>query len=243
MPQLSRFAPLLAVLVGSASALAAIGCSALVDLSGLSTGSAADATTTPTEGGSNEAGPLTDSGDGSTGTDGAPIDARADADAADPDPHVGPNLLADHSFESGCTWDAFQGTKATDTTARTGTKSCRICTLDSTTDYFTGQDPFSAPAPVVGATYRAIAWVRTAPGAAVPPGPVLNVRSTNSAPFTAIEGAASANPGIPFTDTWQRVEVTMKATKPAQQMDIFVGSNTVTGGCFLVDDVWLERLP
>jgi hypothetical protein len=114
--------------------------------------------------------------------------------------------------------------------------------LPGTTDYFTGGDPFTAGPPVVGTSYHAVAWVRKAPGAATPVGALLFFRTSNATPFTGIDGA-NTGPALPFTDTWQRLEITVKSTKPAEQIDIFVGTDTVPGSCFLIDDVWLEKVP
>ena len=235
MAPLSRFASVLAGLIGGAGALGA-GCSLVVDADGLA--GLADAASSSEGATIIEGGPALDSGD---------QEATADATAADAphvaDTHAGPNLIADGAFEQGCSWGAYEGTATTDSTARTGTKSCRICTTPTTQDAFTGQDPFTAPPPVIGATYHAVAWVRTAPGAALPPGLSIHVRSSNPMPFQAIESDASAQPGLVVTDTWQKLEISLKTTMNAAEMDVFVGSATAPGACFLLDDVWLERLP
>jgi hypothetical protein len=223
----------MAVVIGGAGALG-VGCSLLVGVDGLA--GPIDAASSSEGGSTSEGGPTLDSSD---------KDAPATTDAgADADTHVGPNLLDESSFESGCTWNGFQGTSATDsTTAHTGTKSCRVCTSPFTTDYFTGNSHYTNTAPAVGATYRAVAWVRTAPGAAVPPNAVLNLRTLDPSPFTGIEAIATAATGSPLTDTWRSLEITLAVTKAAATMDVFVATNTVPGSCFLIDDVWLEKLP
>ena len=88
-----------------------------------------------------------------------------------------------------------------------------------------------------------MAWVRRAPGASTPVGALLFLRTSNATPFAQVDGANTGPMALPFTDTWQRMEITMKSTMPAGQMDVFVGSDTVPGACFLLDDVWLEKLP
>ncbi len=235
MPELVRFAPVLALVVGGLGALG-VACSALVDLDGLA--GPADAASSAEGGTATDGSGPPDSGDKDSTTTDATTDAAADADT-----HLGPNLLDDSSFEDECTWNGYQGTRSTDSTARTGTKSCRICTAPLTTDYFTGNSLFTAAAPVVGATYHAVAWVRAAPGAALPPGAVLNLRTLYPSPFTGVERASTSPSLTPLTDTWQRMEITLAVTKPAAQMDGYVGSDTAPGACFLVDDVWLEKLP
>jgi hypothetical protein len=235
MPQPLRSASVMAVLVGAAGWVLVVGCSALVSVDGL-TGPAAsaDADAAPAEDGSPLDGTPTDA----TATDSTTTDGAADADT-----HVAPNLLDESSFENGCTWNGFQGSSATDTaTARTGTKSCRICTSPTTADYFTGNSNFTDVGPVVGATYHAVGWVRSAPGAAAPPGGVrLTFRTLDPVPFTPIEG--SATPFISFTAAWQKLEVSFTVTKPAANMDVYIATDTAPGACFLIDDVWLEKLP
>ena len=245
MTQLARFAPVTAALVAAASVLA-VGCSVLVDVDGLS--GSLDAAATPiSEGGSSgdaNSGGLDSSNDARVGADGPIIEGDGGGGLPEANEHVGPNLLADSSFESGCSWSSFQGSIATESpTARTGTKSCRVCASPSTPDYYPGGDPFTGGPPVVGATYRATAWVRTAPGSATPPGALLFVRATNSSPFASIDQANTPKPGLPFTATWQKLQVSFTSTAPAGQMDIFVGTDTLVGSCFLIDDVWLEKLP
>lgn len=239
MPQVARFASVTAALVGACAAVSFAGCSALVSVDGLA--GAADATPTPAgEGGSGL--------DGSSSRDasdaGAASDAPTTTDAPpDADTHVGPNLLDDSSFEGDCTWNGFQGISSSDPTARTGSKSCRICTSPTTTDYFTGNSHYTSAAPLIGATYRAVAWVRKAPGAPSPGPAILNLRTLTPSPFTSIENTATDLPGLTLTDTWQRLEILMLVTKSASNMDVYVGVDTAPNSCFLIDDVWLEKLP
>lgn len=235
MPELVRFASVMAVLAVGAGALLG-GCSALVDLDGLS--GPADAASSGDGASPLDGGTPTDSGD----KDSTATDAAADA-GPDADTHVGPNLLDDSSFENGCTWMGYQGVSTTDSTARTGTKSCRICTAPLTTDYFTGNSNPTGTAPVIGAKYHAVAWIRRASGAAVPPGAALNVRTFNPSPFTTVESTSTLPSVIPFTDTWQRLDVTLTVTQAAATIDVYIGTDTAPGACFLIDDVWLEKLP
>jgi hypothetical protein len=246
MPQLTRFASLTAALVVAASAFA-VGCSLLVDSGGLV--GPADGAAPFSEGGaspdssSGSSGGLDSGGTDSSTTADGPVIEGDGSGPGDPE-HVGPNLLADHSFESGCTWNGFQGVTTTESpTAHTGTKSCRVCTEAATTDYFTAGDPFTFGPPVVGVTYRATAWVRTAPGASTPPGAVMHLRTSNPAPFASIESAYTSIAGLPFTPTWQKMVISLKVSLAAAKVDVFVGTDTAPGACFLIDDVWLEQLP
>ena len=181
--------------------------------------------------------------DGGT-SDGALVDGAIDAGDAGSDALSGPqNLHPNGTFETGIApWGAYQGTVASDSTARGGTKSLRACTRDGTLDYFTADDGSALGGPVMGATYRAEVWVRTAPGAVVPPSVALWIRSANyTGGFQSIE--TDNNDGPPLTATWQKLSVTLKITKPAERLGIFVGADQATNACFLIDDVTLVRLP
>lgn len=216
-----------------------VGCSAIVDF---------DALVGPNDAATGDGSSGAPGTDGSASTDGPTGDAAAAPDGTDgtaPDTHVGPNLISNGTFETGCApWGAFQGTIVEDSTARTGSKSCRICTKPTTTDYFTAGDGYTAGPPIVGATYHGVAWVRTAPGAATPPGIYLHMRTSNATPtFVGLEGPSTPDPGIPIDATWKKIELTMKPTMAAQQMDIFIGSVHQPNVCFLLDDVWFEKVP
>ena len=230
-----RIAPL--VLVGSTCAIAS-GCSLLVDVDGLA-GVAADASV-PTDASATTDAKVDATNDASA-TDGSTPDATPDA-VPDPNAHVGPNLLEDSSFETSCSsFSAFQGSAVSDPTARTGSRSCRVCTDPPPVDYFTA-DAKATVSPTRGATYHAVAWVRTAPGAATPPSINISARTYSNPPFQAIESTTSPSPVVP-TSTWQKVETTLTIAKAAPEMDIFVGTGSAPGACFLLDDFWLEKLP
>lgn len=64
----------------------------------------------------------------------------------------------------------FHGTMTPSPEARSGAASCRVCTGAEPRDYFTADDNGSAGPHVAGATYRASAWVRAAPGSHRPHG-------------------------------------------------------------------------
>ena len=202
-----------------------------------------DALVGPSSG--SEGGVIVEAGDaegsGPAGDASAEPDSPLDRDAApDGDTHVGPNLVPDGTFDSVCPLGTFQGTVASDGTARRGAKSCRVCTLPATPDYFTAGS-FASSGPAVGSTYHAEIWVRTAPGAATPPGILLHLRTSNDAPFVQIQKSMTSPRTIDAT--WQKIEITLQPTIAAARMDLFFGSDTAVGACFLVDDVWLERLP
>jgi len=219
------------------------GCSLLTPLSGYSSGDDALAPAA-------EAGP-TGERDGSSMAPGdadphaaadATLDAAADADASTDGPPPSPNLYADSSFETSCApFGGFQGDVTRDKTAHTGSWSCRACTRPTTTDYFTADDGSFHPGPVVGATYRFEAWVRSAPGAPAAPDMLAFLRTANvSGQFTKVE--EDVNDIAPLTSTWQHVSVTLKVTAPAERIGGFVGAAHAPDACFLLDDVVLRRI-
>ncbi|MBS2018661.1 MAG: hypothetical protein JST00_37690 [Deltaproteobacteria bacterium] len=226
-----RFFPFAAVVLGVG------GCSLFTSLEGLSGGGgdggspiSPDAASVA-EAGSTDATTSTDA----SSTSDADEDAGSDAGPAPPNVH--PNGTFDTTLDP---WAAFQGTASKDTTARTGPFSLRACGKAGF-GYFTADDGSAFEGPVLGATYRAEAWVRTAPGAAVPPVIKIFLRSASFTPdFTSVESTEADGPAL--TSTWQKLSVTLKLTKPAQRLGIYVGADYVPEACFLLDDVALQRV-
>lgn len=167
-------------------------------------------------------------------------DNDAGADAAPPELH--PN----GTFESGLApWVPYHGTVASDTTARTGTHSLRTCAQASvpSDSVFSADDSGAVLGPVVGATYHASAWVRTAPGATAAPRSVnLLFRTIDTSPaFAEVEN--SYTPSIAMSTTWTKLETDLKVTTAAQALNVAVTGHYEAGACFLIDDVSVVRLP
>jgi hypothetical protein len=170
-------------------------------------------------------------------------DTSTVADAGGGDDSGAPNIHPRGTFESGVcdSWTAFQGKLAQDTTARTGTGSCRVCTLTTTTDYFTADDLGAAGPAVVGATYRAEGWARSAPGAPNVGAVTFVLRNfTTAGGFKALETHGSAS--RPVDANWQRYETTMTITMAGGTINVIVSADHRPGACFLIDDVTLRRL-
>jgi hypothetical protein len=221
----------------AAGSFAATACSLLNSVDGL-TGGAGPALVP--EGGEGGGGGLDATSNGDAVSDAA-VEASLIRDAGD---EAGSNLHPSGTFEGPTCdpWSGYQGTVEKVTDARTGTGACRICTSPTTTDYFTADDKGQGGAATVGASYRAEAWVRTAPGKAVPGASSLFLRSFSTAggQFTSLE--LENSPKKPLTDTWMKLEATLTITKPGGTLNIFVGADTNPGACMLLDDVYLERL-
>jgi hypothetical protein len=217
----------------AASAALFCACSIFTSLDGF-TGGADAAPDGDRSDASNEAATPADAADDSA-SDAIPLDA---SDGAGP---RGPNIHPNGTFDTTLVpWGSYQGALTLDPFARSGAKSVRVCTLPATTNFFTVDD--GGPIPnTLGGTYRVEVWVHTAPGAATPPNVKLFVRTINrSAGFVVVESTESS--GIALDGTWQRLEVTLVTTKPAAFFNVFVGGDSITNGCFLVDDVYVERL-
>ncbi len=211
--------------LAAASVLA--GCTLVTSLDGLSGGGdpvVAD------EAGSLEAGaeasmPLSDAG--------STVDANVDA---------GP-LLSGGDFEATttlCNGPSFNSdTDVISSNPHAGKSSCRVCaSADSESTFSLDIRPPAGP-PIVGATYRASAFVRRPQNESFPPaGVYLNIRSFNDAPFTVVEIATM---NTPTQTAWSQVSVDLKITKPAQALDIFASALYGENTCFIIDDLTLTK--
>ena len=151
------------------------------------------------------------------------------------------NLHPRSGFEQGCEgWGSYRGTLASSDIARSGLRSCRVCT-SNTTDIFTADDQGVSPNPPIGSEWLAEAWVRSDPGRAIPPNVGITLRSKNDTPSFAILEQDYDGLNGPPTATWQKVAVTLTITKAAQTINIVVGADAVDGGCFVLDDVALYK--
>lgn len=177
---------------------------------------------------------------GDSSNDGA---MRADAtpvgDAGD---EALPSLHPQGTFEgSDCEpWSAYEGTLTHVATAHSGSGACRTCQVASAMDIFSGDDNGASGPGIVGATYRASAWVRTEPGRPAPPSVAITLRIVpTNAPFAELELMSS--PEVAIDGTWKRIETTLTMTK-AGTLNVFVYGNVAPSSCFLFDDVVLQRL-
>ena len=156
---------------------------------------------------------------------------------------AGTNLYPTGGFESGVTCSG-QGYNSnlfvSDQNPHSGLYSCRVCGRG------TNQPPFSfdqvipmAPV-VVGATYRATAWVRKST-ADPPPTDVVSIvaRSITNPGFAPVENNKSDR--LIGTE-WRFFSVDFKPTKSADAFDVFVSANYESGTCFVVDDITFVRL-
>lgn len=220
------------------------GCSILTSLDGLSSRND-DETPGGDGGGPDGTTSASDAGDGATASD-APSDTGSNPDAlvdsgADSEPSL-PNLHPNGSFEANIMpWGAYQGAVTQSDIARTGAHSLRACG-SSNTDFYTADDGSALGPPTIGASYRVEAWVRTSPGASAPPSMTIFLRSVNfTGGFQSIETNDAKAPGA-ITSTWQKISVTITITKAAERFGVFVGADPSAGGCFLLDDVVLQRI-
>ena len=167
--------------------------------------------------------------------DAAPLDAADEAGL--------PNLHPNGTFEATTMpWYGFQAQPITlDSTAHSGSKSLRVCTAQTTTDYFTADDQGAITNPVANATYHATAWVRVPQGGVPLPEVKLFMRTVNTSPsYVTLEFAETALAAV--DESWKQFEVALVVTKPAQRLNVVVGATHVAGACMLIDDVRVERV-
>lgn len=161
-------------------------------------------------------------------------DATADTDAASP---AAGELLANSGFELGCTgWGTAEANAEDSTTARSGTRSCRVCgTSDA---YFFFQEiagPFEP-----GAQYAAEAWLRADPGeAGVAPDPRSRLECFDEGNNQIFATESSA---LGLDATWKRTS-TLITVKPGTHTLSFSLWSHGAGTCFLIDDASVRRLP
>lgn len=193
-----------------------------------------------------------------SGTDGG---ARADSDVVGPDAGTdafaagdadggvigGANIHPQSTFENAddaCEpgWGAFQASLTKNAVAHSGSASCRVCMNSGVLDYYTADDGGASGGAVVGAKYRAEAWVRTAPGTAAPgPGRIFLRNFTTAGGFQALEGKNS-DPEQQMDDTWRLWSIELPITKANGTINVFVGVTSKPSSCFLLDDVTLRRV-
>jgi hypothetical protein len=134
-------------------------------------------------------------------------------------------------------WLAFQSTVSLSTTARTGAHSCMVCGAGLTDFTMDDIDP-TVPSAAPGERFSGQAWVRTAPGAAIPTEVYLELRDS-----TTQNGEASNM--VAVDETWQPVTLVHVVGSPMQPVEVFVAGKTdaaSTNPCFLVDDITLVRV-
>lgn len=180
--------------------------------------------------------------DSADAPDAAGDDAGAHDAAGDSADDAGPNLEPNATFEIGADgWIAFQGTLAVSATAHGGAKSMRVCTnVAGTTTNFSGDDNLSPGSAIIGASYRARAWVRTDPGGIVP-GPLqLGLRTVNKDVGSVVKDSTLSTP-VALDATWRQLEVTLDVTERGL-LNVTASAMTALGACFLLDDVALQRI-
>ncbi len=164
------------------------------------------------------------------GSDGAIEDTGSDGGPS--------NLVKNGDMEFGCA--SFEGRNATLTESvigHGGARSCRVCVM-SPPGFGVGQDiTTSWPA---GASYLAEAWVRTDDDGGPP-----NYFGFGLTATLADGGTQKIEQSPPTLDaTWRRVTAAITPSGPGTKMVVEVSAATGGGpGCFLMDDVTLQRQP
>jgi hypothetical protein len=194
---------------------------------------------------------FTEGDDNGTGDSGPPTDAPstdvATADAATID---GPsedapstdagrvNLFQNGDFELGCaSWTATDSDPDIDTTARSPTRSCRVCSNASVGYALLGNAPVTA-AP--GARYVAEAYLRAAPDASIAMGMKATLLLTQGPTGGTVESGQQTS-GPMLDNTWRLITAFIVITQDAgTNLRLDLASGTA-GSCFLIDDAVLYR--
>lgn len=210
------------------------GCSLFVDLSGFSNGAIDRDAGVVESGASRDAANAAESGEQD--------DARPTREASLNSDAGTPNLHPFGSFDTGCgPWKGFHATVVGVQDGHLNPGSCRVCTDLGITDNFSADDFGAIAGPVVGATYRAEAWVSYASGANGTAEIGILMRTFNSSP-TFAEVDKNQSGAIVSGSVWTKIETTLKVTSAAEKLNIVIVAPATPGACFLVDDVFVERI-
>jgi hypothetical protein len=150
------------------------------------------------------------------------------------------NFTTNPSFESGTSgWVGWQATvtRVALADAPNGAAVAKVARTSGA--YFTIDDsPDSVRPSVVGATYKATAWVKAADPSSVGKQAYVSLRETTPAGAFS----QSTNGFVTLTSTFQPVTVTLKA-KTAGRVDVYAGqSGGTAGNAFYVDLISVVRI-
>ncbi len=153
-----------------------------------------------------------------------------------------PNLVVNGTCDVDTSdWLAFQSTVSLSTTARTGAHSCMVCGA-GLPDFTMDDDNPTVPSADPGEIFFGQAWVRTAPGTAIPTTAYFEMRDS-----TTQNGEASSMPAL--DGTWQQLTLMHTVGAPTgggpQPVEVLIAGKTdapSTNPCFVVDDITLVRV-
>jgi hypothetical protein len=167
-------------------------------------------------------------------------DGSADAPEQESGLTGNPNLLPNPGFEeelgsaSGCLgWTPDQATTELSTVARTGAHSCLVCALPVTAEFFNLTAPaFDADG---GTSFYGEAWFKAPPARA-------GVVSVGTQATLSVDGTISGNQVPPDPSSWASSTFTF-TTSNSGSLQFYIHSFIPDGGCVLVDDASLHRVP
>lgn len=149
-------------------------------------------------------------------------------------PDAGHDYVANGTFESGTAgWAPYQATLTTSTPAHTGELAALLCADGDVLLFSLLDSPDSIPAPAIGETYAASAWVRRA---AVGPAPLARI--TLREPATDVETASAP---VAVDDTWREVSVERTIETASSLAVLVTAQASEPAACLLIDDVSLVR--
>jgi Carbohydrate binding domain len=166
--------------------------------------------------------------------DAGTIDAAVvtpDAAAIDAGTLPATNLFANPGFEVDTAgWDTFMSTLVRTAGGHSGGFHVAVCSQGAVAYTIDDEDSTVASAPA-GTTYVAAVWVRLPSGQ---PAQDLTLKVRERAAATLISEAT-----VTATTDWQEIRVMRTTTQANAEVDVFVGNDGASGGCFDADDFFL----
>ena len=170
--------------------------------------------------------PTTPTGDG--GSSGAPADT---------------GLVENGGFENGCEpLFTSNGAMTSDTTAKTGGKSCKLCRTPGGEASLYLYARLGKVNPKVGDVYDVSAWMRKAPGAESGVNSAIFIAGIDSTGSVNGDGANGNGPDA-ITDTWKEAKLSWtvaRADGEIARVDIGLPS-AAANVCFLIDDLTVTK--
>ena len=170
-----------------------------------------------------------------------PTTPSADAGSSGGPTNTG--LVENGGFENGCEpLFTSNGALTSDTTARTGAKSCKLCRTPGGEPSLYLYARLGNVNPKAGDIYDVSAWMRKAPGVDSGGNSLIAIASLDSTGSVNGDGASANGPDA-ITDVWKEAKVSWtvaKADGEIARVDIGLPS-AADNVCFLIDDLTVTK--
>lgn len=152
-------------------------------------------------------------------------------------------LVENGGFENGCdTLFTSNGALTSDSTAKTGAKSCKLCRTPGGEPSLYLYARLGKVNPKVGDTYDVSAWMRKAPGSESGGNSQIAIASLDSTGSPTGDGTTGNGPDA-ITDEWKEAKLSWTVAKADGQIarvDIGLPS-AADNVCILIDDLTVTR--